>query len=145
MVFNCFRDKFDGYVFVDSGNGTEHSAIVEFAPNQKAPRSAKSFEGKKPKAADPKVSTRIQHKIRLFLTFSKKTQAQKNSRLQKTQGNFGSKLNEMVVMVVTQTLELIIFRDICAQTWPVTQNCPKQTEKGLFFAEILQILALKSL
>ena len=52
-----FRDKFDGYVFVDSGNGTEHSAIVEFAPNQKAPRSAKSFDGKKPKAADPKVST----------------------------------------------------------------------------------------
>ena len=51
----------------------------------------------------------------------------------------------MVVMVVTQTLELIIFQDICAQTWPVTQNCPKQTEKWLFFAEILQILALKSL
>ena len=80
-----------------------------------------------------------------FFNIFEKTQAQKNSRLQKTQGNFGSKLNEMVVMVVTQTLELIIFRDICAQTWPVTQNCPKQTEKWLFFAEILQILALKAL
>ena len=36
-----------------------------------------------------------------FFNIFEKTQAQKNSRFHKTQGNFSPKLNEMVVMVVT--------------------------------------------
>ncbi|CAO1349078.1 unnamed protein product [Diamesa serratosioi] len=34
-----FKDKFDGYVFVDSMRGTEYPAIVEFAPFQGLPKS----------------------------------------------------------------------------------------------------------
>jgi len=45
-----FREKFDGYVF-DVGDGREHSAIVEFAPNQKAPKNGGSVK------ADPKMGS----------------------------------------------------------------------------------------
>ncbi|XP_053202614.1 regulator of nonsense transcripts 3B-like [Panonychus citri] len=39
-----FKDKFDGYVFVDS-NGTEFPAIVEFSPYQKVPRRRVNTKG----------------------------------------------------------------------------------------------------
>jgi len=35
-----FKERFDGYVFVDA-KGNEHSAVVEFAPNQKVPAAAR--------------------------------------------------------------------------------------------------------
>lgn len=45
-IFN-FRDKFDGYVFIDS-KGNEYPAIVEFAPFQKVPkRKTKKPDSKK--------------------------------------------------------------------------------------------------
>lgn len=45
-IFN-FRDKFDGYVFID-GKGNEYPAIVEFAPFQKVPkRKTKKPDSKK--------------------------------------------------------------------------------------------------
>lgn len=44
-----FRDKWDGYVFLDE-RGQDYPAIVEFAPFQKMPR-------KKPKKADIKNGT----------------------------------------------------------------------------------------
>jgi regulator of nonsense transcripts 3 len=34
-----FKDKFDGYVFVDSVRGSEYQAIVEYAPFQGLPKS----------------------------------------------------------------------------------------------------------
>ena len=46
-----FKEKFDGYVF-DVGDGREHSAIVEFAPNQKAPK-----HGERSLKGDPKMGT----------------------------------------------------------------------------------------
>ena len=47
-------------------------------------------------------------KVRLvFFNIFEKTQAQKNSRFEKTQGNFSPKLSETVVMVVTYILEII--------------------------------------
>ena len=42
-----------------------------------------------------------------FFNIFEKTQAQKNSRFEKTQGNFSPKLSETVVMVVTYILEII--------------------------------------
>merc|ERR1711981_762754 len=36
-----FKERFDGYVFIDN-KGHEHSAIVEFAPNQKIPKKSRS-------------------------------------------------------------------------------------------------------
>merc|ERR1711872_215125 len=48
-IFN-FQDRFDGYVFVDS-KGNEHTAVVEFAPNQKVPSSKES------KRKDPKLDS----------------------------------------------------------------------------------------
>jgi len=44
-----FKDKFDGYVFVDQ-KGNEYSAVVEFSPFQKIPK-------KKPKKKDTKCGT----------------------------------------------------------------------------------------
>lgn len=44
-----FKDKWDGYVFLDE-RGQEYPAIVEFAPFQKMPR-------KKPKKLDSKCGT----------------------------------------------------------------------------------------
>ena len=44
-----FRDRFDGYVFLDN-KGQEYPAIVEFAPFQKAAK-------KKTKKRDTKVGT----------------------------------------------------------------------------------------
>ncbi|KAJ8309832.1 hypothetical protein KUTeg_011697 [Tegillarca granosa] len=42
-----FRDKFDGYVFVD-GKGNEYAAIVEFSPFQRVPkRKSKKSDAKK--------------------------------------------------------------------------------------------------
>ena len=48
-----FRDKFDGYVFID-GKGNEYPAMVEFAPYSKIPK-AKSVATAKRK--DPKMGT----------------------------------------------------------------------------------------
>jgi len=43
-----FRESFDGYVFVDS-QGDEYPAMVEFAPYQKVPKTAKTSKRKDPK------------------------------------------------------------------------------------------------
>ncbi len=48
-----FRERFDGYVFVDGHVGQEFPALVEFAPYQKVPK--KQHQPKKKK--DPKVGT----------------------------------------------------------------------------------------
>ena len=43
LMHSFFSEKFDGYVF-DVGDGREHSAIVEFAPNQRAPKNGGSVK-----------------------------------------------------------------------------------------------------
>ncbi|KAI1287299.1 Regulator of nonsense transcripts 3A [Halotydeus destructor] len=51
-----FRDKFDGYVFVDS-KGNEFPAIVEFAPSQKIPHRQRSSTKPIAKKRDAKSGT----------------------------------------------------------------------------------------
>ncbi len=41
-----FRERFDGYVFVDSDKGQEYPAMVEFAPYQKVPRKSGKKDAK---------------------------------------------------------------------------------------------------
>jgi regulator of nonsense transcripts 3 len=51
-----FKDKFDGYVFVDL-KGNEYPAIVEFAPFQKIPRRRFSADKQSSKTKDTKAGT----------------------------------------------------------------------------------------
>ncbi len=49
-----FRERFDGYVFVDSAGGQEYPAMVEFAPYQKMSR---PDSGSKKRKEDAKCGT----------------------------------------------------------------------------------------
>ena len=51
-----FRDRFDGYVFVDSKSGDEYPAMVEFAPYQRVPK-VKAPPAADEKRRDPKMAT----------------------------------------------------------------------------------------
>uniref|UniRef100_A0A3B4U4D4 UPF3A regulator of nonsense mediated mRNA decay n=1 Tax=Seriola dumerili TaxID=41447 RepID=A0A3B4U4D4_SERDU len=125
-----FRDRFDGYVFIDN-KGQEYPAVVEFAPFQKI--SKKKLKKKDAKAGSIEEDPEYKRFLENYSCDEEKSMANPETLL----GEIEAKTRELIAKRTTPLLEYIKNKKIEKQT---------QTERGIsrnHFRTCFFILLLK--